>query len=170
MPTAGTLGFRTYSDLTLSRGSGHVFFHPRSSIFGMPASRRHPTVVLAVYTASAVREGLSSQSSFGHVAPKAPCWVLQGRTIPSSGPCGGDPPSRPPCYLTHLSLPRGKESHPLQYSWASPVAQLGKNLPAMQETWVRSLGWEDALEKRKATHSSILACIQSMGSQRVGFN
>ena len=37
------------------------------------------------------------------------------------------------------------------------VAQLVKNLPAIQETWVRSLGWEDSLEKRMATHSSILA-------------
>ena len=37
------------------------------------------------------------------------------------------------------------------------VAQLVKNLPAMWETWVRFLGWEDALEKGKATHSSILA-------------
>ena len=37
------------------------------------------------------------------------------------------------------------------------VAQLVKNLPTMQETWVRSLGWEDTLEKGKATHSSILA-------------
>ena len=45
----------------------------------------------------------------------------------------------------------------LQYSWASLVAQLVKNLPAMRETWVRSLGWEDSLEKGKATHSSILA-------------
>ena len=42
-------------------------------------------------------------------------------------------------------------------TWASLVAQLVKNLPAMQETWVRSLGWEDPLEKGKATHSSILA-------------
>ena len=47
--------------------------------------------------------------------------------------------------------------YPLQYSWASLVAQLVKNPPAVQETWVRSLGWEDPLEKRKATHSSILA-------------
>ena len=47
--------------------------------------------------------------------------------------------------------------YPLQYSWASFVAQLVKNLPVMQETWVRSLGWEDPLEKGKATHSSILA-------------
>ena len=45
----------------------------------------------------------------------------------------------------------------LQYSWASLVAQLVKNPPAMQETWVQSLGREDPLEKGKATHSSILA-------------
>ena len=47
--------------------------------------------------------------------------------------------------------------YPLQYSWASLVAQLLKSLPAMRETWVHSLGWEDPLEKGKATHSSILA-------------
>ena len=47
--------------------------------------------------------------------------------------------------------------YPLQYSWASLVAQLVKNPPAMWETWVQSLGWEDSLEKGKATHSSILA-------------
>jgi len=47
--------------------------------------------------------------------------------------------------------------YPLQYSWASLVVQLGKNLPAMWETWVWSLGWEDPLEKGKAAHSSVLA-------------
>ena len=41
--------------------------------------------------------------------------------------------------------------------WASLVAQLVKNPPAMGETWIRPLGWEDPLEKRKATRSSILA-------------
>ena len=46
--------------------------------------------------------------------------------------------------------------YPLQYSWASLVAQLVKNPPAMQEIWVLSLGWEDPLEKGKVTHSSIL--------------
>ena len=46
--------------------------------------------------------------------------------------------------------------YPLRYSWASLVAQLVKNLPVMWETWVRPLGWEDPLEKGKATHSSIL--------------
>ena len=63
--------------------------------------------------------------------------------------------------------------YPLQYSWASLVAQLVKNPPVMWETWVRALGWEDPLEKGKATHSSILAwripwTVQSLGSQRVG--
>ena len=47
--------------------------------------------------------------------------------------------------------------YPLQYSWASLVAQMVKNLPAVWETWVLSLGWEDPLEKGKVTHSSILA-------------
>ena len=53
------------------------------------------------------------------------------------------------------------------YNWASPVAQSVMNLPAAQETWVRSLGWEDSLEEGMATHSNML---QSMGSQRVGHN
>ena len=65
--------------------------------------------------------------------------------------------------------------YPLQYSWASPVAQLVKNPSAMQETWVQSLGWDDPLEKGEATHSSILAwrilwTEYSMGLQRVGYN
>ena len=47
--------------------------------------------------------------------------------------------------------------YPLQYSWASLVAQLVKNPPAMQGTWVQYLGFEDPLEKGMATHPSILA-------------
>ena len=58
--------------------------------------------------------------------------------------------------------------YPLQYSWASLVAQLVKNLPAMQKTWVQSLAWEDSLEKGKAAHSSILALRIPWGLQRVG--
>ena len=46
--------------------------------------------------------------------------------------------------------------YPLQYSWASLVAQTVKNLSAMWEMWVRSLNWEDPLEMGSATHSSIL--------------
>ena len=66
-------------------------------------------------------------------------------------------------------------AYPLQYSWASLVAQLVKNPPAMRETWVRSLGWEGTLEKGTATHYSILArripwTVYSMGSQRVEYD
>ena len=60
------------------------------------------------------------------------------------------------------------------------VAQMVKNLPAMQDTWVQSMDWEDPLEEGMATHSSILAWgipwtdepgrLQSMGSHRVGHN
>ena len=67
-------------------------------------------------------------------------------------------------YLAMLSL-RVLFPHISNLPRASLVAQLVKNPPAMQETWVQSLGWEDPLEKGKATHSSILARrIQSMGS------
>ena len=59
--------------------------------------------------------------------------------------------------------------YPLQYSWASLVAQLVKNLPVMLETWVQSLGWEDPLEKGKATHP-IIPGLESRGSQKVGHN
>ena len=62
-------------------------------------------------------------------------------------------------------------------SWASLVAQMVKNLPAKQETWIRFLVWEDPLESRMATHSNILAWripwteepgrLQSLESQRV---
>ena len=53
--------------------------------------------------------------------------------------------------------PREEIGYPLQFSWASLVAQLVKNPPTMWEAWVRSLGWEDPLEKGKATRANILA-------------
>ena len=59
--------------------------------------------------------------------------------IPGSGRCTGE----------------GKD-YPPQFSWASLVAQLVKNSPAMRQTWVQFLAWEDPLEKGKATHSSVL--------------
>ena len=72
-----------------------------------------------------------------------------------------------------------KESCPVT-RWASLLAQTVKNLPAMWETWVQSLGREDPLEKEMATHSSILAWripwmeepdgLQFMGSQRIRHN
>ena len=52
--------------------------------------------------------------------------------------------------------------YPLQYSWASLVTQMVKNPPAIQETWIQSLGWEDPLEEGMAIHSSILGWRISM--------
>ena len=83
-------------------------------------------------------------------------WLALGFPDSSAGKesaCNAEDPS--------LILGSGRSAgegigYPLQYFWASLVAQLVKNLPAMQETWVRSLGWEDPLEKGKATHSSTL--------------
>ena len=63
----------------------------------------------------------------------------------------------------HISIPGSgrfpgdRISYPLQCSWALLEAQMVKNPPAMQETWVQFLGWEDPLEEGMATHSSILA-------------
>ena len=68
--------------------------------------------------------------------------------------CNAEDPSSIP----GLGRSAGKGiAYPLQYPWASLLAQLVKNRPAMRETWVQSLDWEDPLEKRKATHSSVLA-------------
>ena len=77
--------------------------------------------------------------------------------------------------LLTCHLLRRAFSNPAIHVWASLVAQLGKNLPAIQETWVQFLDWEGPLEKGKATYSRILAwripwTIQFMGPQRVGHN
>ena len=84
----------------------------------------------------------------------------------------GDPGSIP-----GLGRSVGKDRLPTPVFLGFPVAQLVKNLPAMWETWVRSLGWEDSLEEGMATHSSILAWripwteelggLQSTESQRI---
>ena len=101
------------------------------------------------------------------VEPGSP--TLQADTLPS------EPPGKS-CSIPGSGRPPGEGiGYPLQYSWASLVAQLAKNLPAMREIWVQSLVWEDLLEKRKATLSSILAwripwTVQSVELQRVGHN
>ena len=102
-------------------------------------------------------------------------WGFPDSSVGKESACNtGDPSSIPGSGRS----PGEGIGYPLQYSWASLVAQLVKNLPAMRETLVRSLGWEDPLEKGMATHSSILAWripwtgepagLQSMGSHRVG--
>ena len=87
--------------------------------------------------------------------------------------------TRDPGSIPGLERSPGKGiGYPLQYSCTSLVAQMVKNLPAKQETWVLSLGWEDSLEEEMTTNSSILAWriswteepggLLSMGSRRVG--
>ena len=84
------------------------------------------------------------------------------RAYPGSFP-GGSDSKESACNAGDLGLIPGSErsageriGYPLQYSWASLVAHPVKNPPAMRETWVRSLGWEDPLEEGMTTHSSIL--------------
>ena len=81
-------------------------------------------------------------------------WGFPDSSVGKESACNaGDPSSIP-----GLGRSSGEGiGYPLQYSEASLVAWLVKNPPAMRETWVRSLGWEDPLEKGKATYSSILA-------------
>ena len=104
-------------------------------------------------------------------------WRLSWWSVVKNPPADtGDPGSIP-----GLGSSPGKGiRYPLQYSWASLVAQTVNNLPTMQEIGLQSLGGEDPLEKGMAIHSSILAWripwteesvrLQSMGSQRVGKN
>ena len=97
----------------------------------------------------------------GSAGKESPCNAGDAGSIPRSGSPSGE-----------------GIGYRLQYFWAALVAQLVKNPPAVWETWVRSLGWEDPLEKGMATLSSVLAWripwteepggLQSMGSQRVG--
>ena len=81
-------------------------------------------------------------------------WGFPDSSVDKESTCNaGDPDSIPGSGRS----PGEGNGYPLQYSWASLVAQLVKNPPTMQETRVRSLSWEDPLEKGKATHPSILA-------------
>ena len=81
-------------------------------------------------------------------------WVFPDSSIGKVSTCNaGDPSSIPGFGRSSVKV----IGHPHQYSWASLVAQLVKNLSAMQETWVQSQSWEYPPGKVKATHSSILA-------------
>ena len=80
-------------------------------------------------------------------------WGFPDSAVGKESACNaGDPGSIP-----GSGRSAGEEiGSPLQYSWASLVAQTVKNIPAMREMWIRSLGWEDPLEEGMATHSNIL--------------
>ena len=88
------------------------------------------------FTASVLMRGFPSSSA----AKESACNAGDSSSIPGLG-----------------SSPGEGIGYPFQYSWASLVAQMVKNLPARWETWIRSLVWEDPLEEGLATHSSIVA-------------
>jgi len=115
------------------------------------------------------------QSRNGHFVTRLPC--DHAKNI--YGSPGGSDGKESACNAGDSGLISGSGrsagegiGYPLQYSWASLVAQLVKNPPAMWETGVRSMVWKDTLQKGKATHLSILAwrspwTVWFMGSQRV---
>ena len=126
----------------------------------------------------------------GHSQMAAPRHSQTGRDCAGSRTPGGwamlGPKQRstqlkPPVHYAFLNTHTRARTHTDRQTyilWASLVAQMVRNLPATQETWVQSSGWEDPLVKRMATHPSILAWtipwteepggLQSVGSQRVG--
>ena len=77
--------------------------------------------------------------------------------IPGSGRSPGDSKSSVRSLFEVIPINTPTNNYLFREIWASLVAQLVKNPPAMRETWVQSLGWEDPLEKGKAIHSNILA-------------
>ena len=105
------------------------------------------------------------------------CLLMYNGGFPGSSADESVCNAREPSSIPGWGRSHGKGiGYPLQYSWASLVAQRVKNPPAMRETWVWSLGWEDSLQEGMSTHSSILAWripwtegpvgLQSMESDR----
>ena len=100
-----------------------------------------------------IKEKPVQPGQIANITPSPPSDGFPHSSVGKESACNaGDPGSIPGSGRS----PGEGIGYPLQYSWASLVAQLGKNPPAMQESWVRSLGWENPLEKAKATHSSIV--------------
>ena len=116
-----------------------------------PTSLKSPALASSFFTTSTTWEAYVSMISWDKFLFLSTCNAGDPCSIPGSG----------------RSAAEGI-GYPLQYSWASLLAQLIKNLPAMRETWVWSLGWEDPLEKGKATHSSILAWRISWTGYSIG--
>ena len=129
-----------------------------------------PTVNVPIYITTKCTRVPFSPHLYQHLL-----FVVLMKTILTDDLSGSSAGKESTCNLSPGSGSSTEEGigYPFQYSLASLVAQLVKNLPAMREVWVRSLGWEDPLEKGKATHSSILpwripGTIHSMGLQWVG--
>ena len=98
--------------------------------------------VIKLKDTCSLKEGFPDSS----VGKESACNAEDPSLIPGSGRSAGD-----------------GIAYPLQYSWASLMAQLVMNLPAISETWTQSLGWEDHLEEGMATHANIIAWRIPMG-------
>ena len=101
-----------------------------------PGRKHQLEITSSNYNFSSPSEGFPDSS----VGKESACNAGDPSSIPESGRSAGE-----------------GIGYPFQYSWASLVAQVVQNPPAMWETWVQSMSWEDPLEKGMATHSSNLA-------------
>ena len=104
---------------------------------------------------SSETQDLFNQTWSSFVLPKCSLYLdFPGSSAGKESACN----AKDPALISWSGSSPGKGiSNLLQYSWASLVAQIVKNLPAMWETWAQTLGWEDLLGKGLVTHSSILA-------------
>ena len=93
--------------------------------------------------------------AFAKILAKEICDILNDSSVGKESACNAGDPSLIPGLGS--SPRKGMIGYSFQYSWASLVAQTVKNLPAMWETWIQFLGWEDPLKEGMATQSSILA-------------
>ena len=128
--------FHSKQEVTLPTYTQRELHFPVSSLIGYSAGAPICQMVEIVWLQLCSLVGFPD----GSVGKEFACNARYPGSIPGSGRSAGE-----------------GIGYPLQYSWASLVAQLVKNPPAMRETWVPSLGWEDPLKKGKATHTSILA-------------
>ena len=107
-----------------------------------------------VLSSTAVRKHLRCLTFFTILLSHPRGWGFPDSSVGKESTCNAGDPG----LIPGLGRSTGEElGYPLQCSWAFLVAQLVKNLPAMQKTWIWSLEWDDPSEKGKATHSSILA-------------
>ena len=105
---------------------------------------------------------LASPALAGRFFTTSTTWGFWGCSAGKESTCNAGGPS----WIAALGRSPGEGiGYLFQYSWASPVAQMVKNLPTMRETWVRILGWEDTLEEGMTTHSGILARRISNGER-----
>ena len=138
----------------LERGRGGV-----QGCWGVHSGRGHVVSLSSSHSSrrTACLWGRSRGTSSPHSRDSCACQAVRHTCREGGNQATHGPGSRPPKAAQQRNSRNPKVTGPLKLLGASLVAQLGKNLPAMWETRIQSLGWEDPLENGKATHSSILA-------------